>query len=104
MYINRNDIPEKDIEHEKKVLLDQALEQGSANLEIAQKKVDGRLRKFYEDMALLDQPYCLEDDSKFTIEKLIKTTSKELNGLNIKVSQMVVLNLGQQSEGQSAPE
>ena len=77
-----------------KILLDQAINEGTTDLEIAQKKVDGRMKKFYIEKCLINQPYCLDDGNDFTIKKLIKNYENELN-LKIIIKQMILYNLGE---------
>ena len=66
-YVKREDVPAEVVESEKEVLLRQAINENmdkgmdEAKSEmIAEKKVEGRLNKFYEQICLLDQPYIKE--------------------------------------------
>ena len=84
------------IEKEKGIALQTIMEKGgdAQNAEIVQKQIDGRMKKFYAENVLMEQPFCLEDDNKLTIEKLVARHSKKL-GCDIKVTNMVVYNLGE---------
>ena len=95
-YIRREDLTEEMIEKEKSIILQTIMEKGgdAQNAEIVQKQIDGRMKKFYAENVLMEQPFCLEDDNKLTIEKLVARHSKEL-GCDIKVTNMVVYNLGE---------
>ncbi len=62
-YISREEVPAEEIEHEKSVLKEQALEEGK-KLEFVDKIVEGRLSKFFEDVCLLDQSFVKDGDQK----------------------------------------
>ena len=87
---------EEQVEKEKELILKTIMEKGgdAQNMEKVQKQIDGRMKKFFMEHVLMEQPFCLEDDNKLTIEKLINKTAKQLN-CNIKVGNMVVYNLGE---------
>ena len=57
------DIPSDLIEREKRVTTEQAIESGKPP-EIAEKIVAGKMRKFLESKALLDQPFVRDDKKK----------------------------------------
>ncbi len=57
------DIPAEVVERERAVLIEQAKEEGKPP-EIAEKIVEGRLRKFFEQYALVMQDYVKEPDRK----------------------------------------
>lgn len=81
-----------------KVLLEQAMNEGTTNMEIAQKKVEGRMKKFYSDNCLINQVYCLEDSNDYTIKKMIDEYQKNYD-IQIELTKMAVFNLGEiQSE------
>lgn len=62
-YIDRNDVPEEEVEREKEVLKQQALNEGKpAN--IVEKMVTGRLNKYFEEICLLDQEFVKDSDQK----------------------------------------
>jgi elongation factor Ts len=54
--VSSDDIPEDVIERERKFAMEQAIE-GGKNEEIAKKMVEGKVRKLYEELALLEQPF-----------------------------------------------
>ena len=95
-YISRNNLSEKMIEKEKELLLKIIMEKegDEINAELLDKKVEGRLKKFFIDNVLYDQPFCLEDDNKLTIEKLIHRESRKL-GCGITIKNMCCYNLGE---------
>ncbi|NLM62771.1 MAG: elongation factor Ts [Mollicutes bacterium] len=60
-YVTRNDIPEEVVEQERKILKEQALNEGKPE-EIAVKMVEGRIQKFYKEVCLEEQPFVKEQD------------------------------------------
>ena len=81
--VSRDAIDPAIIEKERTFLLEQALQEtpGGPNFkgdpqEIAEKKVTGRMNKFFEEVSLLDQPYIRDD--KIKLSDLIKTAEKDL--------------------------
>ena len=68
-YISREEIPAEVIENEKQILRTQALNEGKPEA-VVEKMVEGRIAKFYGEVALLDQEYVKEPD--LTIADLIQ--------------------------------
>ncbi len=60
--VSRDDVPAEVIERERKLAMEQAVEEGK-NEEIAAKIVEGKVNKLYKDLALLEQPF-VKDDKK----------------------------------------
>jgi elongation factor Ts len=60
--VSANDIPAEVIEKERKFRIEQAMESGKPK-EIAEKMVEGGMRRFFEEIALLEQPY-VKDPAK----------------------------------------
>ena len=63
--ISPDDVPEEEKERERRVLTEQAEAEGKPP-EIAQRIVEGRMRKFYEQTALLWQPFVKDPDRKIS--------------------------------------
>ncbi|GMV26217.1 MAG: elongation factor Ts [Phycisphaerae bacterium] len=61
--VSVNDIPADVIEKERKFRIEQAMESGKPK-EIAEKMVEGGMRKFYEEVALLEQVFVLDPSKK----------------------------------------
>ncbi len=57
------DIPANIVEKERKFALEQAMESGKPR-EIAEKMVEGKMRKFFEEVALLEQPFVKDPEKK----------------------------------------
>lgn len=70
-YVDREQVSAEELEHEKKVLTEQALNEGKpAN--IVEKMIAGRLNKFLAEISLNDQPFVKDPDttvSKFVASK-----------------------------------
>ncbi len=60
--VTAKDIPADLVERERKFRIEQAMESGKPK-EIAEKMVEGGMRKFYEEVALLEQPF-IKDETK----------------------------------------
>lgn len=61
--VNIEDIPADLVEKERKFRLEQAMESGKPQ-EIAEKMVEGGMRKFYETLALVEQPFVKDPGMK----------------------------------------
>lgn len=74
-FLNRNDVDQETLEHEKEVLTNQALQEGKpAN--IVEKMVIGRLNKFLQDICLVDQPFVKDQD--VTVQKYLKANNNNV--------------------------
>ena len=80
LYTTIESVPEADLEHEKSVIKEQVLNEGSKP-EFADKIVEGRIRKFYEETVLLEQAFIKEssmkvkqylENNKCSLVKLVK--------------------------------
>ena len=60
MGLNEDDISADVVEKEKEIAKAQAIEQGKPE-NIAEKMVEGKVRKFYDEVVLLRQPFVLDD-------------------------------------------
>ncbi len=67
-WVSSDEVPSEALDKERDILREQALAEGKpAN--IVEKMIEGRMRKFYENYCLINQPY-IRDDSQ-TIEDLL---------------------------------
>ena len=62
-YVNKDAVPTDEVEKERKVLKEQAMNEGKPE-EIAAKMVEGRIRKFYEEICLEEQSFVKDSDKK----------------------------------------
>ncbi|MGE4502155.1 MAG: translation elongation factor Ts [Thiomicrospira sp.] len=83
--ISSADVDQAVLEKERSVLTEQAKESGKP-LEIIEKMIDGRIRKFLEEITLLGQPFVKDPDQ--TVEKLLKSH-------NAVVSRFIRLEVGE---------
>ena len=60
-YVKIEDVPAEETEREKEVLTEQAMNEGKPK-EIAEKMVIGRLKKFYKEICLEEQPFVKDGD------------------------------------------
>lgn len=61
--VNPADVPVDIVEKERKFRIEQAMESGKPK-EIAEKMVEGGMRKFFEEIALMEQPYVIDPTKK----------------------------------------
>ena len=90
-YVSKEDVPDEELEKETEVLKAQALAEGKPAA-IVEKIVAGRMKKFYEEVCLLEQPFVKDD--KVTIAELI-TDAIRTTGENIKIRRFVRYELGE---------
>ena len=73
--VSQDDLDPSAVERERQVLSDQARESGKPE-EIIEKMVEGRIRKFFEDVCLLDQVYVVDGETR--VSKVLEDAGKEL--------------------------
>lgn len=61
LYVFETDVPEEVLDREKEVLKNQAIEEGKPE-DIAEKMVVGRIKKFYSEICLANQPFIKDGD------------------------------------------
>jgi len=74
-FISAAEVPAEIQDAERKILLAQAEDSGKP-IEIVEKMIEGRLRKFLAEITLLGQPFVKDPDQ--TIEKLLKAQGAEV--------------------------
>jgi elongation factor Ts len=79
--VNIEDVDSSALDRERSVLADQARASGKPE-EIIAKMVEGRLRKYYEEVVLLEQVYVIDGENK--VRKVVENFAKEI-GAPIKV-------------------
>lgn len=89
--LTESDLDPAAVEKEKKFLTDQALELGKP-IGVVEKMIEGRIRKWQEEVVLLKQPFVMNPDQ--TIEQLIAETAKE-TGSPVAVKGFVRFALGE---------
>jgi len=91
IYVSREDIPKEIIETEKEIYRKQALNEGKPE-SVAEKIADGKLKKYYEENCLLDQPYIKDNDK--TVGDLVREAILKI-GENIVIRRFVRFVLGE---------
>jgi elongation factor Ts len=89
--LNIKDVDTKALDRERNVLAEQARASGKPE-EIIAKMVEGRLRKYYEEVVLLEQIYVVDGESR--IAQVIENASKTLCA-PIKLTGFVRYQLGE---------
>ncbi|MCI0713758.1 MAG: translation elongation factor Ts [Chloroflexi bacterium] len=90
-YVRREDVPQAVIQAERELQLRRALEEGKPQ-NIAEKMVEGRMDKFFEEIVLMEQPFIMDD--KKSIEDLRKEVVAELKE-NVVVRRFARFELGE---------
>lgn len=79
------------VERERKVFFEKSKEEGKPD-NIIEKMVEGRIRKFFAEVVLLQQNFLF--DNKLTVAEVIKNASKEL-GAEIQITKFIRYELGE---------
>lgn len=79
------------VQREKDVLSEQARASGKPE-EIIGKMIEGRIRKFYEEVVLLEQPFVI--DGKTKVSKVIEEAAKDI-GAPVQISGFICFILGE---------
>jgi elongation factor Ts len=90
-YVDRESIPAEELEKEKEIMKAQVIESGKPE-NIADKIVEGKIEKYYEEVCLLEQTYIR--DSKVKINDLLQALIGKI-GENIKIRRFVRFQLGE---------
>lgn len=90
-WVNKEDVAADDLDRERAVLADQARASGKPE-EIIEKMVEGRMRKFYEEVVLLEQTFVIDNETK--ISKVLENGAKDA-GAPIKITGMERFVLGE---------
>ncbi len=91
LYVKADDVPADVIERERGIYKKQALTEGKPE-KIVERIIDGKLKKYYEDVCLMNQRFIKDQD--MTIEKLVKNAIAK-TGENIIVRRFVRYQLGE---------
>jgi elongation factor Ts len=92
-YVSREEVPEEVLEDERRIFEAQARELGKPD-NVIPNIVEGKLKAFYEETVLLEQPY-VRDDSK-TIQGLLDELSAKV-GEKIVVRRFVRYRVGEET-------
>jgi elongation factor Ts len=92
LYVSREDVPKEILDKERELYKKQALNEGKPE-NIIDKIAEGKLKKYYEENCLLDQPFVKDSDKK--IEDLVKENIAKI-GENIVVKRFARYVVGQE--------
>ncbi|TVP56893.1 MAG: translation elongation factor Ts [Gemmatimonadales bacterium] len=90
--VSETDIPSDVVERERQVYLDQVRNEGKPE-NIQEKIVEGKLRKYFEEMTLMKQPFVKNPDQ--TIEELITQVAAK-TGEKIQVARFARFEVGEE--------
>lgn len=90
-YVRREEVDETELDHEREVLREQALNEGKPE-KIVEKMVEGRIQKYYKEVCLMEQPFV--KDPEQTIEDIVKAKIAKI-GENISIRRFVRYQLGE---------
>ena len=80
--LSQADVDPAELERERNVLIEQARESGKPD-DIIEKMVEGRLRKYYQEICLMDQTFVIDGESK--VASAVAAAAKELGtGITVK--------------------
>jgi len=91
LYVRREDVPGSLLEKEKDIQKARVIAEGKPE-KVADKIVEGRMSKFYEEICLYEQPFVKEPT--ITVEQLIKSKVAKL-GENISVARFARFKVGE---------
>ena len=89
--LNIEDLDSDLVNREREVLIDQAMSSGKPK-EIAEKMVQGRLQKFFQEVVLNEQTSVIDGETK--IKDIIKNLSMDL-GTDVRIKDFKILKLGE---------
>jgi len=97
MYTKREHVPAAVVQEEREIQRRRVLEEGKPEA-VADKIVDGRMDKFFQEIVLMEQPF-LKDDAK-SISQLLAETVAE-TGESIEIRRFACFTLGESGEADS---
>lgn len=97
-FLSANDVSADVLERERSVLKEQAIASGKP-ADIAEKMVEGRIRKFYEEICLTEQTFIMDNETK--ISQVLANAAKDA-GAEIKLAGFARVQLGEGIEKEEA--
>lgn len=85
LFVSKEEVPENELEKEKEILKKQVLQEGKPE-NMVDKIVEGKIKKYYEEVCLLEQPFIRDPQKK--VSDLITETIAKL-GENITIGHFV---------------
>ena len=90
-YVRIEEVPQEELDKEKDILKNQALNEGKP-AQIIDKMVEGRVKKFYQDVCLLEQPFV--KDPNMTIQQYINEKTLQI-GEKIPIRRFARFEMGE---------
>ena len=91
LFVSKEEVPAETLEKEKEILLQQAINEGKPQ-NIAERMVEGRIKKYYEDNCLLDQKFVKDPDK--TISQLMVEATAQI-GEKLSIRRFVRFEMGE---------
>lgn len=97
-YLSEEDADPEDVAEQRDILIKQAINEANPDMPedkkqmIAEKKVEGRLKKYFSQVCLLDQAYIKDPD--ITVEQYLRDTANSV-GENIKIRRFARFVVGE---------
>lgn len=89
--LTRDEVPEENIQRERDIFVEQAKASGKPD-DIIEKMIDGRVRKYYEQVVLPEQTFVI--DGKSTVAEFIEKSAKDI-GAPITLKAFAQFTLGE---------
>jgi len=90
-WVSQDGVDQAAAEREREVLAEQARESGKPE-DIVQKMVDGRMRKYFEEVCLLDQTFVIDGETR--VSKAVEAAVKDAGG-DIAITGFVRFQIGE---------
>jgi elongation factor Ts len=90
-YVERSEVPAAEIESERQIYRQQALQSGKPE-KVIDRIVEGQLERFYKDVCLLEQPFIKQSDRN--VEEIVKEAIVRF-GVNVAVRRFARFQLGE---------
>ncbi|XP_020531252.1 elongation factor Ts, mitochondrial isoform X2 [Amborella trichopoda] len=102
LFLSKDLVPSEALENERDILKTQAANSGKPQAAI-EKMVEGRLKKYFEDVVFLEQKFVMNDN--INIKSVLNDLSKEV-GSSVKIGNFFRMEVGgaQRSEPSTSPE
>jgi elongation factor Ts len=99
-FLSREDVTPDAIEKEKDIQKARVIAEGKPE-KVAEKIVEGRMGKFYEEICLLEQPFIKE--GSMTVAELVKSKAKVV-GSDVKIARYARFKVGETAPAETAAE
>ncbi|MFH1714613.1 MAG: translation elongation factor Ts [Elusimicrobiota bacterium] len=91
IYVTSEDVPQEEIEKEKKILMKQVEDSGKP-AQVVEKIVSGKINKYFEEVCLMDQVYIKDSGKK--IKDLVNEYRAKI-GENVQIRRFACFKLGE---------